>query len=234
MIADAVSKALAQMGDPRFRGVLLTGISLAAALLAGAAVLVIWGLNLVLGDSVTLPFIGELRWLDEALSWGLVPLLLVASVLLMVPVASAITSLLLGRVAQAVEDRHYPHLPPAREASLAEGIADSAGFLAVLIGANLLALLLYLIFAPFAPFIFYGLNGLLLGREYFQMAALRRSSPAEARALRTRYRGVIWLTGILMALPLTIPVVNLVVPVLGAAVFTHLFHSLSGRAAPRV
>jgi uncharacterized protein involved in cysteine biosynthesis len=40
-----------------------------------------------------------------------------------------------------------------------------------------------------------------------------------------------------MALPLTVPLVNLVVPALAAASFTHLFHRLrgepKGRAAPR-
>jgi len=32
-----------------------------------------------------------------------------------------------------------------------------------------------------------------------------------------------------MVVPLTIPLVNLLVPVLGAATFTHLFHALSAR-----
>ena len=31
----------------------------------------------------------------------------------------------------------------------------------------------------------------------------------------------------LMALPLSIPLVNLVIPILGAATFTHLFHRLN-------
>jgi CysZ protein len=29
--------------------------------------------------------------------------------------------------------------------------------------------------------------------------------------------------------PLTVPVVNLVIPILGAAAFTHLFHRIAGK-----
>ena len=60
-------------------------------------------------------------------------------------------------------------------------------------------------------------------------AALRREGPEGARTLRRRHAIRIWLTGCLMALPLAIPVVNLLVPTLGAATFTHLYHRLAKR-----
>jgi uncharacterized protein involved in cysteine biosynthesis len=75
--------------------------------------------------------------------------------------------------------------------------------------------------------IFFGLNGYLLGREYFQIAAMRRIGRENAKELRRKHSGKIWLAGCLMALPLSIPLVNLVIPILGAATFTHLFHRLS-------
>ena len=31
-----------------------------------------------------------------------------------------------------------------------------------------------------------------------------------------------------MAIPLTIPVMNLIIPIIGVAAFTHLFHRLNG------
>jgi uncharacterized protein involved in cysteine biosynthesis len=71
------------------------------------------------------------------------------------------------------------------------------------------------------------MNGFLLGREYFQIAAMRREGREGAKALRKRHIGTIWLAGCLMALPLSIPVVNLLIPVLGAATFTHLYHRLT-------
>ncbi|MCT4683213.1 MAG: EI24 domain-containing protein, partial [Roseicyclus sp.] len=144
-----------------------------------------------------------------------------------VPVASAFMGIFLEQVADAVEDRHYPRLPPARSIGLAEGIADGARFLGLVIGVNLLALVAYLLFAPIAPLLFWAVNGLLLGREYAQLVALRRTDAAGARAFRRRHRLVLFAAGVLMAVPLTIPVVNLLVPVLGAAVFTHLYHMLS-------
>lgn len=237
MIGDAL-RAIAQMGDPRFRRVLLTGVGLSLALLIGFSVVLIWLAQWLVGPSVTLPWIGEVTWLDEAAGVALVPVVLVASVFLMVPVASAFTGLFLDRIAAAVEDRHYPHLPPPRPQPWSETIRETAGFLGLVLGVNALALVAYLLLAPFALFIFWAVNGFLLGREYAQMSAARHLPPDRARAFRTRHRARIWATGVLMAIPLSVPVLNLLVPVLGAATFTHLFHRLSGpegvsRPAPR-
>ena len=89
-------------------------------------------------------------------------------------------------------------------------------------------MILYLFFAPLAPFIFWGLNGFLLGREYAQMVALRRNDGAgRAGVSAAEFRAISSWQACLMAVPLTIPVVNLLVPILGAATFTHLYHRLS-------
>lgn len=230
MIADA-ARAVAQMGDPRFRRVLLLGVGLSALLLAGFSALMIRGAAWLVGPSVTLPWFGTVTWLDNAAGWAAVPFTLVASIFLMVPVASAFTGLFLDRIADAVEDRHYPGLPPARSQGWGEMLADSAGFLALVVGVNLLALIAYLVLAPVGPLIFWVVNGFLLGREYTQMIAIRRLSPEEAKVFRRRHRGAIWGTGILMAVPLSVPLLNLLVPVIGAATFTHLFHRLRQREA---
>lgn len=226
MILDAVARAISQMPDPRFRGVLLKGIGITLAILVAVNVVVIWGLGWLIGDAITLPWIGTVEWLDNAVSWAAVPLMLVLSAFLMVPVASAIISMFLEDVAQAVEDRHYPGLGPATPVSVSDGLRDALGFLGTMVLANLLAFVLYLIFIPLAPFIFWALNGFLLGREYFTLAAMRRVGRAEARKLRRRHVVTIWITGVIMAVPLTVPILNLLVPVLGAAVFTHVFHGL--------
>lgn len=228
MILASFFAALAQLGDVRFRSVLLKGLALTVGVFVAIYVAFVWLVGWLVGDSVTLPWIGQITWVDTAISWGAVPLMLLLSVVLMVPVASAITSFFLDEVAQAVEDRHYPALGPGRNVPWTEELRDSAAFLGVLILANLVALVLYLMFAPFAPFIFWGLNGFLLGREYFTLAAIRRVGRAEATRLRRRHLGTIWIAGVLMALPLTIPLVNLLIPILGAATFTHLFHRLQG------
>ncbi|UWQ25834.1 EI24 domain-containing protein [Leisingera aquaemixtae] len=229
MILTAFFKTLGQTGDPRFRKVLFLGLGLTIALLiaayAGFLMLIQW----LVGPEATLPLLGEVTWLDDLLSAGSLLLMLVLSIFLMVPVASAITSMFLDEVAQAVEDKHYPALPPAPRVPFWDAVRDTVNFLGLLIAANLLALVLYVLFPPAAIFIFWGLNGFLLGREYFTLAAARRVGTAEAKKLRRRHAGTIWAAGTLMAMPLSVPLLNLVVPILGAATFTHLYHALARR-----
>lgn len=220
-------RALSQMGDPAFRRVLALGVGLTIGLLiaavTGAGALVGW----FVPDDMTLPWIGRLGWLDDLAAGGAVLTLLAASVFLMVPVASLFTGFFLESVAEAVEARHYPEAGSAPRTPLSASLRESAAYLALLITANAAALVVYLTVPPLAPFIFWGVNGLLLGREYFQVTALRRLGREEAARLRRRHLPQIWAAGVLMAVPLTIPVVNLAVPVLGAATFTHLFHRVS-------
>ena len=230
IILNSFFLALGQLGDPRFRKVLFLGVGLTLALLFGFTVAVVWGAGFFIGDSVTLPWLGTITWINDVASWAMVPLMLVLSVVLMVPVASAITSIFLDEVAQAVEDRHFPNLPPAPSVPISEAVWDTFSFLGVLIAANLLALILYAVFTPLAPFIFWGLNGFLLGREYFTLAAIRRVGREGAGKLRSRHMATIWIAGTLMAVPLSVPLLNLLVPIIGAATFTHIFHGLNGRA----
>lgn len=219
--------ALGQLGDARFRRVLLLGIVLTIVLLVAAYAGLLTVLDWLVGEEATLPLVGEVTWVGDLLGWASLFAMLVLSVFLMVPVASAITSMFLDDVADAVEDRHYPHLPPVERAPFWDSVRDTVNFLGVLIAANLVAFLLYAMFAPAALFIFWGLNGFLLGREYFQLAAMRRVGRAKAKELRRRHIGTIWLAGVLMAMPLSIPLINLIIPILGAATFTHLFHKLT-------
>lgn len=226
MIFNCFFKALSQMSDPRFRRVLLIGIGLTLALLIAVTAGLLGLIGWLTGETSTLPLIGEVTWLNDLLGWGGLILMLVLSVFLMVPVASAITSLFLEDVAQAVEDVHYPALPAAPRVPIGDALRDTLGFLGVLIAANLAALFLYVLMPFAAILIFWGLNGYLLGREYFQLAAMRRIGRSAAKALGRQHRGKIWLAGVLMAMPLSIPLLNLVIPILGAATFTHLFHSV--------
>lgn len=231
MILASFFAALGQIGDRRFRRVLLLGFVLTVALLIGATSGFVWLIGSLTSDSVTVPWIGTITWLDDIVTWGSFFLFFALSIFLMMPVASAITSMFLDEVAQAVEDRHYPQLPPAHNVPFGDAVVDTINFLGVLIGANILALILYVMFPPAAIFVFWGLNGYLLGREYFTLAAIRRVGRAQAKELRRAHNGTIWLAGTLMAIPLSIPLVNLLIPIIGAATFTHLYHRLTGAPA---
>ena len=231
MILRSFLLALGQIGDPKFRKVLALGVLLSFALLVAAYALLLWGIQAMTGETVSIPLIGEVRWLDDLLGFASFIFMMVLSFFLMVPVASAITSMFLDDVAEAVEEEHYPLLPPAAKVPFGDALRDTINYLGVLIGANAIAFVIaavaFLAFPPAWPLIFYGLNGFLLGREYFTLAAMRRIGRERAIALRQRHRGTIWLAGVLMALPLSIPLVGLVIPILGAATFTHIFHALN-------
>lgn len=229
MILASFLAALGQLGDPRFLRVTAAGVLLAILLLLVFSAGTIWLMELLLPDSISLPGIDPVGGIDTLAGWGMAAVMLLFSIFLMVPVASAFSGIFLGSVAAAVEARHYPGLPPARAASAGDSLIAGINFLGVIIAANLVALALWPLAGPGAPILFWAVNGYLLGREYFELAAERRLSPAEARRLRKANGGTVWLAGALMAAPLSVPLLNLFIPVIGAATFTHLLHRLERR-----
>lgn len=229
MIFIAFLRALSQVGDCRFRRVLGFGALLSLALLTGVYALFLLAIQALTPDTLNLPFVGEVSGLHTLLSWGSALFMIGLSVFLMMPVASAFTGLFLDDVVDAVEACHYPALPPATRQPLMDMLIDSANFFSLLIGVNVLALLLYPFAGLFAPVVFWAVNGALLGREYFTLVAARRLGRPAAKALRRAHGMTIWAAGTLMAAPLSVPLLNLLIPVLGAATFTHIFHALQAR-----
>jgi CysZ protein len=227
MIFTAFFQALGQLADRRFRRVVGLGILLALALLFAVYALFLQAVWWLSPDTIDLPVIGPVTGVDTLLGWASVFFMIGLSIFLMVPVASAFTGFFLEDVADAVEDRHYPQLPPATPLTLAEGLRQSVNFLGLVIAVNVLALFLYPFVGPGIPLVFWAINGFLLGREYFSLVALRRLPPTEVKAMRRRNRWTLWAAGTLMAAPLSVPILNLVIPVLGVATFTHLYHRLA-------
>ena len=230
MILSNFLKSIAQFDDPKFRRVLWRGLGLTIVLLIAACLLVNFGINQLLSSAWAANLIGDQSWLGALINIGGVLFTIALSIWLMVPVTSAIIALFLDEVAQAVEARHYPHLPKQTATKLQEQILVGIRFLGILLLANVGALILSMIVPLLAPFVFWATNGYLMGREYFQMAAMRRMPRAQAQELYQRHQGSIWTAGILMAIPMSIPLVGLFIPILGAATFTHQFERL--RALP--
>jgi CysZ protein len=230
MILSDFLKSVAQFDDPKFRRVLWRGMGLTIVLLIAACLLVNFGINQLLSSAWAANMIGDQSWLGALINVGGVLFTIALSIWLMVPVTSAIIALFLDEVAQAVEARHYPHLPKQTATKLQDQILVGIRFLGILLLANIGALILSMIVPLLAPFVFWATNGYLMGREYFQMAAMRRMPRAQAQELFQRHQGSIWTAGILMAIPMSIPLVGLFIPILGAATFTHQFERL--RALP--
>ncbi|MXU64080.1 EI24 domain-containing protein [Oceanomicrobium pacificus] len=232
-LIDDLGRAIGQLGDPKFTRVLWRSLAITLAVLVAAFFGMNWIIGALLPDTITLPWVGEVGFLDGAISGVAMVALLAASAFLMFPVASVVIGFFLEDIAGAVEEKHYPALPPADPLPWSDTLIDAAKFLLLMILANAVALVIYLVSTIFAPVIFYIVNGLLLGREYFQLVAARRLGMVQATVLRKQHFAQIWLTGIVMAVPLSIPVVNLLVPLLGVAVFTHQFHRLAAGGAGR-
>jgi uncharacterized protein involved in cysteine biosynthesis len=228
MILGDFGRALAQLGDPRFRRVLGLGVLLSFALLVAFYAGLLWLVRWIDPATIAFPVIGKISFLTDLLGWASLVFMLFLSVFLMVPVASAITALFLDDVADAVEARHYPDLPPAGRVPFWQGLVETVNFMGLLIAANVLLLALGGVLLALYPLAFWLVNGFLIGREYFLIAAARREGMAQARVMMARHRGAVWRAGLLMALPLSVPLVNLLIPVLGAATFTHLYHRLRG------
>lgn len=222
-----IARALGQLGDPRFMGAVLKALGVTIGVLIAAS----WALFALFGwllpDSFTLPWVGAVSLTADWLSWAGILLLTVVSVFLMLPVAFVCVGFFLDDIVDAVEAKHYPHLGPAPRLSIPAALREAVSLLALVILVNGLALVVYLVSTVAAPFVFWAVNGFLLGREYFQLVAERRAGRKPAAALRTANRGQVWALGVLLAVPLSVPLINLFVPVLGVAAYTHMFHRVN-------
>jgi uncharacterized protein involved in cysteine biosynthesis len=232
----ALSKAIQQCSDPTFRRVLLRAVGLSLAVFV--LLWIVAGALLAWGGGWLLDWIGpEGVWqdvLEVVFGAAGVGGVLFASFILFPAVMVMVMSFHLEEIAAAVEGRHYPSLPPSRPQPIGEMLRSGLAFAAMTVAINLLALPFYLLLIFLPPFnliLFYGVNGYLFGREYFEIVALRRQNPADAKRLRRRYRGRLFLAGILIAVMMTIPIVNLFAPIVATGFMVHVFEDLKRRAA---
>jgi uncharacterized protein involved in cysteine biosynthesis len=206
--------ALEQLSDPPFRRLVLIGLGLSLLLLgllvAAIALLLAYGLPpdwawaqapaAVLGGGAGL-----------VLAWFLFP------------AASAVAAGLLAEpIARAVEKRHYPASPPPRASGAIEALGQTIRLVLLGLLLNLLALPVYLFVPGVNIAVFVALNGYLIGREYFETAAIRHFPAVEVRSRRRLKRVRLWTAGAGMAILLMIPLVNLLVPYVGLAAMIHL------------
>lgn len=154
--------------------------------------------------------------------------LALALALLISPVTAIIASLFLDDVAEVIEKKDYPADPPGTAMPLSEAIPSSLKFFGVVILGNIIALLLLLV--PGVNLIaFFLVNGYLLGREFFEFAAMRFRSPADARAFRSKHQTKVFMAGLVIAAFLAIPFLNLLTPLFAASMMVHLHKSISKR-----
>lgn len=220
----AFSLAFGQLSDPALKRYI--GLSAVCTL---AAFLVIWGFGLFLlfatTEVPTFELFGYTIALD-AFADILGAILLFLLLGLMFPsLLIVIVSFFLEDAVKVVEERHYPGLGPARDQTVTETIRITLKFAGLSIVLNLLALplfLLLLFIPPFNLFVFYGLNGYLLGREYYELVAYRRLAPQTADRLRRTVAVKLFVVGVVIAVLMSVPVLNLIVPIVATAAMVHL------------
>ena len=233
-----LSKAVSQISDPALRRVVLFGVGGAAFVFILLSSLAWWVHDTYADNALENLLKGWGLW-EWLLSFILVVVdfmiglgvFLVLTILFPV-VATLIVGFFLEDVVAAVEMKHYPNEPVARPQPISEVIGSTGRFALVVIGLNLLCLPLYIIFLFLPPLnlvLYYILNGYLVSREYFELVALRRMEPPDASHMRKINKGRLLFAGIIITFLLTIPIVNLLTPVIATAFMVHVFHSLPGR-----
>lgn len=213
----ALLRVLEQLTDPAIRRVLL--LSLLGGLIG--FVLLVFAAGWMLTHTRLFDW-GWLEWGIDLLG-GLAALVL--AYLMFPGLVGATAGLLLDDVARAVEERHYGHLPPGRDPPLSEGALSALGLFFLAAALNILLLPLYL-FPLLGQAAFVVLNGYLLSREYFELAALRRMDRVSAGKLRRAHQGRVLAAGLLIGLLLLVPFANLLAPVVGTALMVHVFHAV--------
>ena len=206
-------KSVSQFSDPRFRKVLLLSVAGALATIIGLWVLIWFGLS-----SIT--FFADGGWLESAADWILGIGLSILVVLLFPAATVLISSLLLDQIADAVEDRYYPTLPETRPQPILEALISGLKFALTALALNILILPLLLV-TPVYVIAFYAMNGYLLSREYFELVAIRRYDARTVESIRKSRQKKLWLAGVGLTFLMTIPIVNLVAPIIATAFMVH-------------
>lgn len=227
MIPEVLLLALRQLTDPRFLKVLVLSLAVTLVLtgpfLAVAWVLA-WLIELIVPASVNLPWIGETAVLGGAAVGLVSKTSWVFWTYIMAPVAMAVIGLFLEAIVEAVEARHYPGLAPVRRQGFAGALGYAIRFFFMMLGVSALALLVSFFSGLFAPMVWIAANGYLIAREYFETVARRRIDDAAAAAAFRADLPTAWALGAALALALSFPFVNLIVPIVGVAALTHLYH----------
>ena len=229
---EAAAQALSQMLSPEFRAVLLKSIGLAIALIIifgiGLQHFVVWltgaGEGMAentLGPNSHMPLAVLAFVLSVATGLGII----VGSVFLMPAVTALVASFFVDEIALVVERTRYPGDPEGKALPLARAVIEGVRTALLAVAIYLVALPL-LLFAGFGAVIFFVCTAYILGREYFELAAMRYHPVAEAKAMRRHYAGTVFVGGLFIAGFVSIPVINLATPLFGMAFMVHMHKQL--------
>ena len=214
----AAAKSIEQLFSPEFRFVLLKSLGLTIVVFV-----VLWlSLQTALAKFLILSY----GWMETVIAILAGLGLFAGMFLLLLPITAFVATFFIDEIAEAVEKRHYSDDPVGREMPMVQGLVIAAKFTVSIIAINILVLLVALI-PGINLVVFYGGNGYLLGREYFELCGLRHLPHDKVVELRRTNRSRVWLSGILIAIVATIPFINLFAPLFATALMVHTFKAVS-------
>ncbi len=220
----AARQAFGELFSPPFRSVMVKCVGFTLALLAGLFIAVQWSFAY---------FVAWPDWIETSVQvlGGLA--LVAASIFLIPPVTSLIAGLYLDDIAAVVERQGFPADPPGRELPIARSIWLPARFFFVVLIVNLVALLLLLV--PGVNLVaFYVGNGYLLGREYFELAAMRHVSEREAKRIRKANSTTVLLCGLVIAAVASVPILNLLTPLFATSFMVRMWKRIAAKETSRL
>lgn len=214
----AASRAMSQVFERPFRAVFWKMLGFTLAVLV-----VIWiALQGLIAGFVELPY----PWLETALSVLTGIGAVFALGFLIAPISALFAGLFQDEIADIVEARDYPGDRPGTALPVTQSIVQTIKFTGVVVLGNLFALVLLLV--PGVNMVaFFLVNGYLLGREFFEFAAMRFMPPEEARAFRKARGGTVFLGGLVIAALLAVPILNLVTPIFATIFMMHVYKRLA-------
>jgi len=216
VLSDAF-EAFAQIFSPKLRKIMWKSLFLTGAVLLALAV------SLDRLAASVMP-IGP-AWLSWLLSIAVALGLLAGAILLAPPTASLVAGFYLDDVAATVEREIDPMSPPGVPPPAVTAFAMGLRFAALTLMANVAVVVLTLL-VGFGFAAFFLLNGYLLGREYFDLIAMRHMPRAAAVELRRRNWGLAYLAGLIISGFVAVPFLNLLTPLFAAAFMTRVVKRL--------
>ncbi len=215
----AAIQAFLDLFTPPFRSVALKSLGFTILVLVAMIVILEW----VFGHFVSWP-----SWIEDPLQVLGGFALVIGSMFLIPPVSSMIAGLYLDEIAATVERTYYPLERLGQELSVSESVILSIKFFFVVLAVNILVLLLLLV--PGINLIaFYLGNGYLLGREFFEMVAMRYMPAEQARALRKQNNIYVLLCGLIITCLASVPILNLLTPLFATAFMVHIYKRITFR-----
>lgn len=227
----AFTLTLGQLGDRAIVGVLIKSLLITLILCVALGFAIGYGAQY-----------GADRWIDRSYQDSTYQALagIVRAIALVLVVffgfrliAVPVIGLFADEVVAAIERKHYPGAASAaKPATIAVSLRLGAASILRFIGINLLALPLYgiLLFTAIGPVIaFVIVNALLLGRDLGEMVAVRHLDREGMKEWLRMTRGRRAVMGLLVTGLFLVPFVNLLAPILGAGIATHVFHGRQDR-----